>query len=96
MIGGVTVIGIMPQIETLTENRDTLMKNKVKYENRCLTDFVLLGGFSGGENNDFAKFIPELWDEGIISVKGYMHTHRPHRKLKASYDGEMLWARRDS
>ena len=92
VIGGVTVIGIMPQIETLTENRDTLLKNKVKYENRCLTDFALLGGFSGGEDNDFSKFIPELWDEGVISIKGYMHNHRPHRKLKASYDGEMLWA----
>jgi dihydroorotase-like cyclic amidohydrolase len=91
-IGGVTYIGIMPQLETLTGNRNTLLENKVKYENRCSTDFSLLGGFSGGEDNDFSKFIPELWEEGVISIKGYMHNHRPHRELKASYDGEMLWA----
>ena len=34
LVGGVTLIGIMPQIETLTENRVTLTKNKEKYENR--------------------------------------------------------------
>ena len=68
------------------------MRPRREYENRCWTDFSLLGGFSGGENNDFSKFIPELWDEGVISIKGYMHNHRPHRELKASYDGEMLWA----
>ena len=55
-------------------------------------DYSLLGAFSGGENKDFSKFIPELWEEGAIAIKGYMHNHRPHRKLKASYDGEMLWA----
>jgi len=91
-VGGVTFTGIMPQIEVLTKNRDTLQKNKERCIGKSYIDFNLLGGFSGGEGNDFSKDIPELWEEGVIAIKGYMHNHRPHRKLKASYDGEMLWA----
>jgi dihydroorotase-like cyclic amidohydrolase len=42
-IGGVTYMGIMPQLEILTQNRVTLLENKAMYENRCWTDFSLLG-----------------------------------------------------
>lgn len=91
-VGGVTFIGIMPQGEVLTENRDSFRRNKARYEGRSIVDYGMLGAFSGGEGKDFSKFIPELWEEGAIAIKGYMHDHRPNRTLKASYDGEMLWA----
>ena len=91
-VGGVTLIGIMPNTKILTEHRASFLKNRAAFDGKGVIDYSLLGAFSGGENKDFSKFIPELWEEGAIAIKGYMHNHRPHRKLKASYDGEMLWA----
>lgn len=91
-VGGVTLAGLMPMGENLTENRESFCLNRARYEGKGIIDYSVLGAFSGGEGKDFSKFIPELWEEGAIAIKGYMHNHRPHRTLKASYDGEMLWA----
>lgn len=92
-VGGVTLIGIMPfPGEILTEDGESFRRNKTRYEGKSRVDFSMLGAFGGGEGKDFGKFIPELWNEGAIALKGYMHNHRPNRQLKASYDGEMLWA----
>jgi dihydroorotase (multifunctional complex type) len=92
-VGGVTLLGVMPGGDgVLTENRDTFLSKKEGLKGKSIVDYSLLGAFSGGEDKDFSRFIPELWEEGAIAIKGYMHNHRPHRILKASYDGEMLWA----
>jgi dihydroorotase (multifunctional complex type) len=91
-VGGVTTIGLMPPSILLTENQESFQKNKTAYSDKSFIDYCMLGAFSGGENKDFSKFIPELWEQGAIALKGYMHNHRPDRWLKACYDGEMLWA----
>lgn len=91
-VGGVTLVCIMPQGDPLTESGETFRRKKAEFEGQGIVDYSMLGAFSGGEGKDFSKLIPELWQEGAISIKGYMHNHRPERRLKASYDGELLWA----
>jgi dihydroorotase (multifunctional complex type) len=92
-VGGVTLLGVMPGSDGyLTENKETFLRKKEGLKGKSYVDYSLLGAFSGGENKDFSKWIPELHSEGAIAIKGYMHNHRPHRILKASYDGEMLYA----
>ena len=76
-VGGVTLMGIMPNTEILTEHRASFLTNKASCDGKGVIDYSLLGAFSGGENKDFSKFIPELWEEGAIAIKGYMHNHRP-------------------